>query len=904
MAPNWALHKCHVRAAVVPAIVTLAMVGAAGRAVLAAPPVAQGASPPRPAGSARETIEFFEAHIRPVLVEHCYECHSAKATVVQGGLRLDTADGLRTGGDSGPAIVPQNPDESLLLAALRYESYEMPPSGKLPDPVIEDFARWITLGAADPRSETAETMAEDAADEAGDPLVHWAYQRPQRPNPPAIKHESAARSELDRFVLARLESAGLPPSPQASPQALLRRVHNDLTGLPPTAAEVAEFAAEPSDARYEQVVDRLLASPRFGERWARHWLDVARYADTKGYVFQEERDYKHAYLYRDWVIASFNADRPFDEFVIAQLAADQSDDPASAAAMGFLTLGRRFLNNRHDIIDDRIDVISRGLMGLTVTCARCHDHKYDPISTADYYALYGVLASSEEKPRDDGPPMLTDAATPVDPVVFVRGNPRSPGPKVERRFLTCLSADRKPAAFQHGSGRRELAEAIASRDNPLTARVWVNRVWAHLFGRGLVTTPSDFGVRGMPPSHPQLLDWLACELMDDGWSTKRLIRRIVLSGTYRQTSDYRADCATVDAENNLLWRANRRRLDLEALRDSLLVAAGRLDKTKGGPSVSLTEAPFATRRAVYGFIERQNLPAFFRTFDFANPNTHTPARPLTTAPQQALFLMNSPFVMEQAIQLAERSTEGAAQAVGAASHVRRIHRMYRSALGREPSIDELADALEFLDLGEPEESAAVARLLAWQFGWGAFDESNVMVQFQPLPTFTGDTWQGGAERPDPILGWVLLDAQGGHPGDAAHQAIRRWVAPAAGTLYIEGVLSRADNRGGDGVRGRVVASRGGLLGTWEVPQGEATTAPPPTAVEAGDTVDFITDCRENPGYDAFHWNVTLRLTSGANDPGQMWDSVTGFHGPLAPPLNRWQQLAQVLLMSNEFMFVD
>ncbi|MEX0610960.1 MAG: PSD1 and planctomycete cytochrome C domain-containing protein [Pirellulales bacterium] len=859
-----------------------------------------------PAPQSPEAIEFFESHIRPVLVEHCYECHSAKAKVLQGGLRLDTADRLRAGGESGPVIVPHKPEESVLLAALRYELYEMPPTGKLPDAVIDNFAKWIALGAPDPRSETA--AADGKAGEPIDPRDHWAYRKPQRPTPPGVQHETSVQSDLDRFVLARLEQAGLTPSPQAAPRALLRRLYFDLIGLAPTAAELAEFAADPSDGRYEQAVDRLLASPRFGERWARHWLDVARYADTKGYVFEEDRNYKHAYLYRDWVIASFNTDRPFDQFIVAQLAADQMDDASSAPAMGFLTLGRRFLNDRNEIISDRIDVVTRGLLGLTVACARCHDHKFDPISAADYYAMHGVFASSEEKPRDDGPPMLVDAATPVQPVVFLRGNPGSPGPKVERRFLTCLVADHKPAAYQHGSGRRELAEAIASRDNPLTARVWINRVWGHLFGRPLVATPSDFGVRGIPPSHPELLDWLACELMDDGWSTKRLIRRIVLSSTYRQASDSRPECAAIDQENILLWRANRRRLDLESLRDSVLVAAGRLDETAGGPSVSLTDAPFTTRRAVYGFIERQNLPAFFRTFDFANPNTHTPERPQTTSPQQALFLMNSPFVIEQATQLAMRSQQPGESSVSspsqdAASRVRRINRLYLSALGREPSVEELADALEYVDLGEPASSAAIASQLAWQFGWGTVDEATGGIQFQPLASFTGTAWQGGAALPDPTTGWTMLNANGGHPGDAAHQAIRRWVAPTAGTLHIEGVLSHGAEQG-DGVRGRIVASRGGLLGAWEVFHSEATTSPPPLTVQAGDTVDFLTDCRTSVEFDSFNWSVTLRLKPSETDSDQMWDSISGFHGPIVPPLTRWQQLAQILLMSNEFMFVD
>jgi hypothetical protein len=430
---------------------------------------------------------------------------------------------------------------------------------------------------------------------------------------------------LDRFVLNKLEHAGLTPSPQADPRALLRRLYYDLIGLPPSADELAAFTADPTDARYEAAVDWLLVSPRFGERWARYWLDVARYADTKGYLFQEDRNYKQAYKYRDWVIDSFNQDLPYDDFLIAQLAADQLDDPQSIPAMGFLTLGRRFLNNRHDIINDRIDVVTRGLMGLTVACARCHDHKYDPISAADYYAMYGVFASSEEKSRDDAPPMLVDAKRPVDPVIFLRGSPGNRGPKVERRFLSCLVDAEKPPAFQHGRGRRE----------------------------------------------------------------------------YRQASDERAESAAIDPENRLHWRANRRRLDLESLRDSLVMAAGRLDLTLGGPSVQLTTEPFATRRAIYGFIERQNLPAFFRTFDFANPNTHTPERPQTVAPQQALFLMNSPFVIEQATHLAKHSehaivTNDQFSTSDDVVQAARIQRLFRLSLGREPTDDELHQSLQFV----------------------------------------------------------------------------------------------------------------------------------------------------------------------------------------------------------------
>ncbi len=652
-----------------------------------------------PAAAARqaEAVAFFESRIRPVLVENCYECHSSQTASPKGALRLDTAQGWRNGGDSGPAIEPGNAAESLLVSALRYESYEMPPKGKLPDEVIADFEQWIAAGAVDPREGPAEGTA-DGEHVAIDPRDHWAFRGPNKGEPPA-GGEAKAQAEIDRFVGARLRDVGLATSPAADARTLLRRLSYDLVGLPPTADELDAFVADAAahgDAAYEQAVNRLLESPRFGERWGRYWLDVARYADTKGYLFEEDRNYPTAYKYRDWVIGALNADMPYDRFVVAQLAADKLDDPLTTPAMGFLTLGRRFLNNPHDINDDRIDLITRGLMGLTTSCARCHDHKFDPIPTADYYALYGVLASSTETPREDGPSMLVDAETPVEPVVFLRGNPGARGPQVSRHFLSCL-VEGQPQPFKTGSGRLELAQAIASRDNPLTARVWVNRVWAHLFGRGLVSTPSDFGTRGDPPTHPELLDWLAVTFMEDGWSTKQFLRRIVLSATYRQSSAANDPGLAADPENLRLWRMNRRRLDLEAFRDSLFAAAGRLDLTMGGPSVQLTEAPFPARRAVYGFIERQNLPAFFRTFDFANPNVHAAGRPETASPQQALFLFNSPLVSEQAQALAARSA-------GDGADLQRLERMYRYALGRGPTLEEAAEVHEYLAANDDSQS--------------------------------------------------------------------------------------------------------------------------------------------------------------------------------------------------------
>ncbi len=647
------------------------------------------------------------------------------------------------------------------------------------------------------------------------------------------------------------------------------------------------------------MVDRLLASEHFGERWGRYWLDVARYADTKGYVFQEDRNYPQAFTYRDWVIQAFIDDMPYDQFLLAQLAADQLDDPSAAPAMGFLTLGRRFINNKHDIIDDRIDVVTRGLLGLTGACARCHDHKYDPITMDDYYAMYGVFASSREPHAESAPLLLTDSDTPVEPVIFIRGNPASRGDRVPRRFLTFLSEPNSPP-YQHGSGRHEMAQAIVDAGNPLTARVWVNRVWLHLFGQGLVSTPSDFGTRSDPPSHPQLLDWLACRFVQQRWSTKWLIRQIVLSSVYRQSSGVRPDCIAADPENRLLWRMNRRRLDFEALRDSLLTAAGRLDSTRGGPSVQLTQQPFPTRRTVYGFVERQNLPSVFRTFDFAGPDTHSPSRPYTTVPQQALFMMNSPFAIEQATYLAGRIAD-----LPAADVSSRIVNLFRFALGRDPIQRELSTASAFIDADESIAGDSVAAGdNPWHYGWGQYDAQAQRVTFHPLPHFTGTVWQGGSQLPDPELGWVSLSSGGGHPGnDLGHAAIRRWLAPRAGTLRISGTLNHPSDQG-DGVRGRVVSDRQGLLGEWNVHHGETQTSVKPFAVTAGEAIDLLTDCLSGASHDSFAWTFDFRLEGGGEGGRQAWNSATGFRGPRPEPLGRWERLAQVLLMTNEFTFID
>jgi hypothetical protein len=763
------------------------------RSLLIATVLAVLAGPARAAEPSPEQVEFFETKVRPLLADHCYQCHGAKKQMA--GLRLDTADGFRKGTDEGPVVVPGDPAKSPMVRAVRREGdHPMPPKQPLPAEAVAALTEWVKAGAPYPAARARPTQAEPTAAKS-----HWAFRPVSDPPVPKLRtHDSGLSNPIDAFIRAKLDANGLKPSPPADKRTLIRRAYFDLIGLPPTFAEVEAFVNDPSPDAYEKLIDELLASPHYGERWGRHWLDVARYADSKGYVFQEERKYPFAYTYRDYVIRSFNEDKPYNQFIIEQLAADKlplGADKRPLAALGFLTLGRRFMNNVHDIIDDRIDVVTRGLMGLTVTCARCHDHKYDPIPQADYYALYGVFASSVE-PKDlpligelkrskeseafetelkkrekaladfrakrvaakiaalgglagpgaaaplrapqrllnradrneatalqrkidqlkanspAAPPramVLNDAPTPTEPVVFLRGNPNNPGPRVPRRMPAVVAGpDRKP--FTDGSGRLELARAIASPDNPLTARVFVNRVWAYHFGKPLVATPSDFGTRSDPPTHPELLDWLAKRFIEDGWSVKKLHKRMMLSAAYQQASGMKPELSAADPENRLLGRMNRKRADFEYLRDSLLAVANNLDPTVYGRSVDLFARPFTHRRSVYGFIDRQNLPETLRAFDFANPDLHSPQRPVTTVPQQALFLMNSPFVAEQAKAMIAR--RDVAWTFTADERVRRI---YRAVLSRDPSPDELALAKEFV------KSAGGVKPAAGQLGpWEMF----------------------------------------------------------------------------------------------------------------------------------------------------------------------------------------
>ncbi len=993
--------------------------------------LSQPDTPPAPVFAPDQT-QFFEAKIRPVLLANCVSCHGKDAA--GGGLRLDTRAFLVKGGDNGSAIAGGGADaagKSLVITAVRHTENKLRmPKGapKLAPAVIADFEAWAAMGFpwTPEKGEAGATAA--PAPNRGDTLSaearkFWSLRPVEVKPPPKVKNPSWVRSPMDAFILARLEAKHLAPAAPADRATLLRRVTYDLTGLPPTSEEAEAFARDMSPNAYEKVVDRLLASPRYGERQARLWLDVARYADTKGYMFTEDRAYPWAYTYRDWVINAFNRDLPWDQFVTDQLAADLLPSAQTEAgkrdlaALGFITVGRRFLNNTHDIIDDRIDVTMRGFQGATVACARCHDHKFDPIPTKDYYSLYAVFNATRDDNRFIAPdaqvkayqaheakinaatdvmkkaareaiadlrartakneifaepvkkaldaapsvkdldenkatlsdeavmalapafaPALRDRITiavkerdalrktlPPEPAramavadvdkpspqrVFKRGNAGNQGDEVPRRFALCLSPVDKPRAlWTRGSGRLELARAIASPQNPRTARVLVNRIWLSHFGAGLVRTPSDFGKQGEPPTHPELLDYLAGTFVRDGWSIKKLHRRILLSATYRQSADAPARTLAMDPENRLVSRMNRRRLDLEQMRDSLLCASGRLDSKKvGGPSEELWNAPWTKRRAVYGYIERQNLPGTFRTFDFAGPDATSAQRYKTTVPQQALFVMNSPLAVEQARALAARA--GAERDLS-----ERVRRLYRLALNRAPDADELTFALQYLEKGDKPGAGPTTDTPVWSYGWGNYDEkTNRVASWTPFNDFTGD-YGGMYRQKDYLTGagvrWAMLSAGGGHPGsDAQHAAIRRFIVPANGVATITGTVDRPAKEG-DGVRARVVSSRTGKAGEWIVsPATRVETSVQSVAVQKGDTLDFVVDSglASSDNCDSFFWSPTISIAPAApKTAARVFSAAKAFAPPPAAapkPLTRWERYAQAILMTNEWMFVD
>jgi mono/diheme cytochrome c family protein/cytochrome c553 len=1011
-------------------------------------------------------LEFFESKIRPVLVQHCYECHSADAKNIKGGLLLDTRVATLKGGDSGPAVVAKNIDDSLLINALRYGSFEMPPKGKLPEAVIADFVTWVEMGAPDPREGDTAAVAKINYEEA---RQFWSYQPIAHPDVPKVQQADWPRNEVDHFTLAKMEQLGLHPVPPAGKAELIRRATFDLIGLPPTPEEVAAFVADDSPEAFANVIDRLLSSPHYGERWGRYWLDVARYAEDQAHTFSVTAN-TNGYRYRDWVVSAFNSDTPYNQFVKLQIAGDLIDGQTrdsydNLIALGFFGLGAQYYKNSDaakaaaDELDDRVDTLTRGFLGLTVSCARCHDHKFDPIPTQDYYSLAGIFNSSklhnaplcksedieaynagqqriktteeavktfladenstaaesrvgeiskymeavwkyrvastsgqspntaefakqadiseflfkrwisfldskekgkvsaldpwfaldskeavpaedvskvatefqqriqelldvrdgvvtsnlvqadENEPHKPGSPLfvtplvtkirpiagidvdirnakqlflvvseggngnscdhsdwleprltgpagelkLTDlkwtslegfggaridrnyegkriqvggkkysygigthapsvivydlpegyerfkaiggldnsgsdqggcgeqasvqfsvytekpvdgpvgvgedlltkvlgndgplavgnddlekfltgekkeqltklraehdeakkTAPPMYPIahsyaeanaadmkVFVRGNPANQREVAPRRFLTVLAGEDQ-SVFTDGSGRRELAEAIASDENPLTARVMVNRIWQHHFGRGIVGTPSNFGTQGEAPTHPELLDYLAAKFLKSGWSIKSLHREIMLSSTYQLSSTFSESNANIDGDNRFLWKMSRRRLDVEAWRDALLDVSGKLDRTLGGPSTNLAEAN-NVRRTIYAKVSRHELDSLLRLFDFPDANITSEKRSETTVPQQQLFVLNSPFMVEQAKAFSARVHKEAAD-----NDEARIRHAFLLAYSRPVTDPELELGLTYLSIQSNERN----KLTRWE----------------------------------------------------------------------------------------------------------------------------------------------------------------------------------------------
>ena len=664
------------------------------------------------AGAADDPLAQYEREVRPILEQTCFKCHGAEKQ--KGGLRLDQKEGMLGGGDSGePAVVRGKSAESHLIKLLTSTNPDevMPQKAeRLKPEQVAILKSWIDRGAHFPENSAsvAQSPARRAITDAD--RQFWSFVPLRRTTPEIPGDAKWPRKPLDRFILAKLTERGIEPSAEAPRAVLARRLTFDLTGLPPTPEEIESFVADTDTSADERIVDRLLASPRFGERMASLWLPLARYAEDQAHQVGDDTKffYPNAYKYREWVVGAFNRDLPYDQFIKLQLAADKIA-PGELAALGFLGLGPKYYNRdrievKADEWEDRVDTVSRTMLGLTIACARCHDHKFDPISTDDYYALAGVFASTRMVNRTPNGRVEKDNvnAQQMDSAVmhvvedgdvqnlnvFIRGNAQRKGPVVERRFPKVLCGP-ETAAFHDGSGRRELAEAIASATNPLTARVMVNRVWGLLFGRPLVATPSNFGHSGVLPTHPELLDDLAARFIEGGWSVKSLVREITLSATYRQIADTDTGKAGRDSDNALLWRTNRRRLTVEQWRDAVLFASGELNETPGGASRELGDAG-NLRRTLYARISRLKLDDLLIQFDYPDANVHAERRSVTTTPIQKLFMLNSPFMQRRASVFSVR-LQGMAESDDA-----RVTAAYRILFGRDPVSRELDIALGFL----------------------------------------------------------------------------------------------------------------------------------------------------------------------------------------------------------------
>ncbi len=1076
-----------------------------------------------------DQIEFFEKNVRPVLVENCQECHGAKKQ--KNGLRLDSRDAVLQGSEYKKVVVPGDPENSLLIKAVRHAAGPEPMPDKKPQLAsnqIDALAQWIKMGLPWPKEVLAGSTKPKWQD-------HWAYQKVSHPPVPAIQNPKLAiQNAVDAFVAAKLNTAGMEFAPPADRVTLARRLYLDVTGLLPTYAELQAFVNDQSPEATTKLVDKLLDSPRYGERWGRHWLDVARYSDTDGYhAGGVDIRLPHAYTYRDWVIRSLNSDMPYDQFLTLQLAADKvqkADLPnGNLAALGFLTINDYFLGDGILQNDDRIDVVGRGMLGLTIGCARCHDHKYDPIASKDYYALYSVFNSSAvpkelpiigecpdkeaaadfqkktaaveakmtafreevhgeirkqdrlrdyllfgqkaqgledtvmrgeagkaklrdrfaakwrdfvkhyalaDKPhpvmlawkefaqlpadqfaaqavevalklskpeggangvirnelakrpapksmtdvgdlyanifitclsgtqpdngdwkqvrdilldpvspmsvpvdlveqfftkqdtnhmtafRNDlkkleiteaGAPLramvMEDKPKPFDSRVFIRGNPARLGEPAPRAYPGFLGGQK----FTDGSGRLELALLIASKDNPLTARVIVNRVWMHHFGKPLVAQPSDFGVQSAKPEQAELLDYLASTFMEQGWSLKKLHRLILNSRTYQQSCLSTPEKDLKDAENGLLSHMNRRRLDYETMRDTLLEATTSLNDAKmGGRSVPLNMPEANTRRSVYLFVDRYEQATVPAMFDFANPDSHTPQRFVTTVPQQTLFLMNSPFMKTQSETLATKLP-----VEGSTADSQTIKALYNRVLLREPKPNEMEMAQRFLT--DEQAMTDPSDQFLWEYGitqlhLDEVTDQPVLTDFTPYKHFSerppGQAWAPGPKIPDPKWNFAFWGSHNSHAGAVGTATTARWTSPFDGFIRIYGDLKRGSKEG-DGVHGWIISSRTGVAADALVKgDGSAKMNVFKLEVKKGDIINFAVTCEANENSDGFSWAPQIMRVNEEGKGELLTDAKNDFNGPGHWPIKRAKpqaplaQLVQVLLMSNEFQFVD
>jgi hypothetical protein len=1097
-----------------------------------------------------DQISFFERRIRPVLVKKCYECH-AVGEKTKGGLVVDTREGIIKGGSSGSAVVLGDPDKSLLVRVLKglEKDMEMPPKeeDRLSDSEIADFEKWVRMGLPDPRvgGKSGGPLRVDAEQAA----KHWAFQPIADPVPPTVKDKAGwVQNDVDRFVLAQLEARGMQPNPIADRRTLIRRASYALTGLPPSFRDVEEFVNDPSPTAFQTVIDRLLESPHYGERWARHWMDVARFADTTGdRANRRQPRYPFAWTYRDWLIDAFNRDLPYNQFVKEQLAADKvvgKENKAEMAALGFLTIGKLFMGQADDVIDDRIDVVTQGLMGLTVSCARCHDHKFDPIPTADYYSLHGIFSSTKDLGDGEGPiiampadeklyqeylaeverleeevadvrvsaenKVLTkfrgevgryllaarafatqgekkisvtqfarkhtvdqdifpqwlaylkqaqrrhdpvfapwfefaglgqrefsakaagiaarvarneDKGKPINPTVakafakvpdsledvaetyseifksvddawrratkanvkltaledeadeslrrvihgkkspirleragfqrlvgvqvrnaenrvrgkiaelqlthdgsparamavedlerprdsyiYIRGERRNRGDRVPRRFLEILSDEEREAYPKDSSGRLELAMDIVDPENPLTTRVLVNRVWLWQFGKGLVSSPGDFGLRADSPTHPLLLDWLARKFVRDGWSLKELQRTIMLSATWQQSSLKNDAYDAVDPANDLLWRWNLQRLDFEAIRDTLIVHGGKADLNIGGRSTDLEEDEGAHRRTLYGMIDRANLPELFRIFDFANPDMTQAQRYNTTVPQQALFLMNSPIAVEEAKNIANRP-----EMLSEATDEEKVEFVYGQVLQRVPTSDEMAMCLRYIER-QRNGGVEAPPHLAWEFGYGRFDaKTEKLERFAPLPSLSS---KGLYLRDTRVSAKAVKDkkakayevSMSGESGVFANRTtralVRRWKSPVDGEIAISGNANGRTTESSVELVGMAISNRRGMLGRWDLGREDTVTELNNVKVEAGETIDFVVVPKSTVSGGYFTWAPKISMSGKDWDANRDFEAASNQKRAGGKPLNEWERFAQTMLFSNELIYLN